>query len=91
MTGGPRPQPGVGPPPRLDAFVASDPPMARCLELARLAARTELPVLILGESGSGKTLLASAIHHSSRRAGAPSSRASSSATRRARSRARTGG
>ena len=71
MTGGPRPQPGVGPPPRLDAFVASDPPMARCLDLARLAARTELPVLILGESGSGKTLLASAIHHSSRRAGAP--------------------
>jgi len=71
VTGGPRPQPGVGPPPRLDAFVASDPPMARCLELARLAARTELPVLILGESGSGKTLLASAIHHSSRRAGAP--------------------
>ncbi|HET6898714.1 MAG TPA: sigma 54-interacting transcriptional regulator [Vicinamibacteria bacterium] len=71
MTGEPRPQPAKGPAPSLDAFVASDPPMARCLELARLAARTELPVLILGESGCGKTLLASAIHHSSRRAGAP--------------------
>jgi transcriptional regulator with PAS, ATPase and Fis domain len=54
--------------PTLDDFATGDPAMARCLELARVAARTDLPVLILGESGSGKTLLASAIHHSSPRA-----------------------
>jgi transcriptional regulator with PAS, ATPase and Fis domain len=57
--------------PTLEDFAAGDPAMVRCLELARVAARTDLPVLILGESGSGKTLLASAIHHSSRRATAP--------------------
>jgi transcriptional regulator with PAS, ATPase and Fis domain len=62
-----RPQPTSGRAPSLDDFATGDAPMARCLELARVAARTELPVLILGESGSGKTLLASAIHHSSRR------------------------
>jgi propionate catabolism operon transcriptional regulator len=45
--------------------------MARCLELAKVAAATDLPILILGESGTGKTLLAEAIHNSSRRAGKP--------------------
>ena len=55
----------------LDDFVSSDPPMQACLERARLAARTDLPVLILGESGTGKTILARAIHNSSERAGGP--------------------
>jgi two-component system, NtrC family, response regulator HydG len=55
----------------LDDFVSSDPPMQACLERARMAARTDLPVLILGESGTGKTVLARAIHNSSERAGAP--------------------
>lgn len=45
--------------------------MIRCLEGARVASRTDLPLLILGESGTGKTLLARAIHNSSRRARAP--------------------
>ena len=45
--------------------------MQACLERARLAARTDLPVLILGESGTGKTILARAIHNSSARAGGP--------------------
>ncbi|HSB73811.1 MAG TPA: sigma 54-interacting transcriptional regulator [Candidatus Methylomirabilis sp.] len=55
----------------LEAFQSADAAMRRCLELARIAARTSLPVLILGESGTGKTLLASAIHNSSKRAGHP--------------------
>ena len=55
----------------LDDFVSSDPPMQACLDRARLAARTELPVLIHGESGTGKTILARAICNSSARAGRP--------------------
>ena len=51
----------------LEDFVAHDGAMQVCLERARVAARTDLPVLILGESGAGKTILARAIHNSSRR------------------------
>ncbi|RMG40010.1 MAG: sigma-54-dependent Fis family transcriptional regulator [Candidatus Dadabacteria bacterium] len=52
----------------LDDYVTSDRSMQQCLELAMVAARTDLPVLILGESGTGKTILARAIHRSSKRA-----------------------
>ncbi len=52
----------------LDQFSTQDDSMRRCLELARVAARTDIPVLILGESGTGKTMLARAIHMSSSRA-----------------------
>jgi transcriptional regulator with PAS, ATPase and Fis domain len=55
----------------LDDFQSADAAMLKCLDLARLAVRTELPVLIVGESGTGKTLLARAIHNSSTRAKAP--------------------
>ena len=55
----------------LERFESSDPPMMRCLELARIACRADIPVLVLGESGTGKTLLARAIHNSSRRAQGP--------------------
>jgi transcriptional regulator with PAS, ATPase and Fis domain len=56
---------------RLDDFQSADPAMQTCLELARVAARTDLPVLILGETGTGKTMLARALHNSSRRARGP--------------------
>jgi transcriptional regulator with PAS, ATPase and Fis domain len=52
----------------LDDFYTSDAAMQACLDRARVAARTDLPILILGESGAGKTILAGAIHNSSPRA-----------------------
>lgn len=55
----------------LDDFDSADPAMRACLDLAKVAAGTDLPVLILGESGTGKTLLARAIHNSSQRARGP--------------------
>ena len=55
----------------LEGFHTEDDAMAACLRRAKVAAATDLPILILGESGTGKTLLAEAIHHSSSRAGAP--------------------
>ncbi len=45
--------------------------MARCLQLAALAARSDVPVVLLGETGTGKTLLSHAIHNSSARAEKP--------------------
>jgi DNA-binding NtrC family response regulator len=45
--------------------------MARCLQLAVLAAKSDVPVVLLGETGTGKTLLAQAIHNSSARAHQP--------------------
>ncbi len=52
----------------LEQLTTEDDAMRRCLELAHVAARTDIPVLILGESGTGKTMLARAIHNSSARA-----------------------
>jgi two-component system, NtrC family, response regulator HydG len=55
----------------LDDFWSSDAAMQACLERARMAARTDLPILILGESGTGKTILARALHNSSSRKSRP--------------------
>jgi transcriptional regulator with PAS, ATPase and Fis domain len=55
----------------LDQLTTGDEAMRHCLELAHVAARTDLPVLILGESGTGKTVLARALHTSSARSAAP--------------------
>jgi transcriptional regulator with PAS, ATPase and Fis domain len=55
----------------LDDFQTGDESMRLCLDLARVAARTDLPILILGETGTGKTLLARVVHNSSRRARNP--------------------
>src|SRR6266850_8618013 len=53
-----------------DLTTAND-AMKRCLRLAALAAASDVPVVLLGETGTGKTLLAHAIHNSSARAGQP--------------------
>src|SRR5947209_1420336 len=56
---------------RIEDLTTSNDAMARCLQLAALAAKSEVPVVLLGETGTGKTLLAHAIHNSSIRAGKP--------------------
>jgi transcriptional regulator with PAS, ATPase and Fis domain len=56
---------------RIEDLFTQNPPMERCLRLAALAAESDVPVLILGETGTGKTLLAQAIHNSSARAKGP--------------------
>lgn len=54
----------------LTAIVAS-PAMQRLLEIARRVARAEATVLIEGESGSGKEVIARAVHHYSLRCHRP--------------------
>src|SRR5215831_12599789 len=56
---------------KLEDLTTSNAAMARCLQLAALAANSDVPVVLLGETGTGKTLLAHAIHNSSARAGGP--------------------
>ena len=55
----------------IDDVVSRNPAMSRVLEMARQAAETDATVLILGESGTGKNVLARNIHQWSmrRRAG----------------------
>ncbi|HSP78854.1 MAG TPA: sigma 54-interacting transcriptional regulator [Myxococcaceae bacterium] len=51
--------------------VVADPAMKRLYELVRRLAASELPVLVLGETGAGKENAAFAVHHWSRRTGKP--------------------
>ena len=55
----------------LAAIVGSDPRLQRALELARAASRVRSTTLIQGETGTGKSTLARAIHESGPRAGKP--------------------
>ncbi|GMG81490.1 sigma-54 dependent transcriptional regulator [Paralimibaculum aggregatum] len=52
---------------QFEKLVYASPRMAELTEHARQAAATDLPVLIHGETGTGKELLARAIHFNSRR------------------------
>ncbi|HWN68431.1 MAG TPA: sigma 54-interacting transcriptional regulator, partial [Haliangium sp.] len=51
--------------------VLADPAMLRLYELLRRLARSDLPVLVLGETGTGKENAAAAVHHFSARADRP--------------------
>jgi NtrC-family two-component system response regulator AlgB len=52
-------------------IVSKDPSMMRTLELARQVATSEAVVMLRGQSGTGKTLLARSIHRMSSRANKP--------------------
>ena len=55
----------------LDALVATSPSLAGVLRGAARGAATEVPILILGEPGTGRSTLARALHAASRRAAGP--------------------
>jgi DNA-binding NtrC family response regulator len=50
-----------------DLLIGTSPAMCRTLELAEICARTESNVLLCGETGTGKDLVASVIHKRSQR------------------------
>ncbi|MBW1722027.1 MAG: sigma-54-dependent Fis family transcriptional regulator [Deltaproteobacteria bacterium] len=54
-----------------DFIIGKDPKIQKCLELVSRAAASDGSVLITGETGTGKELMARAIHVNSRRAAAP--------------------
>jgi DNA-binding NtrC family response regulator len=52
-------------------LVGSSSAMANVMRLGERAAKSQIPILLLGESGSGKEVIARAVHGSSDRAGKP--------------------
>jgi len=54
-----------------ESLVYVSPVMQRAVELARTAAASDASVLLIGETGTGKEMLARAIHGTSRRAASP--------------------
>ncbi|MDI5892748.1 sigma-54-dependent Fis family transcriptional regulator [Halomonas rhizosphaerae] len=59
------------PVPALDRLASDDPAMHRVLKLARRLRNEEVSVLITGETGTGKEVLARALHDSGTRASGP--------------------
>lgn len=57
--------------PDREGIVGSSPGMQRCFRILAEAATSDAPVLITGETGTGKELFARAIHRNSARAGKP--------------------
>ena len=54
-----------------DSVIGRSPRMEEAIELARSVAPTDIPVLVLGETGTGKELFARALHQLSGRGDAP--------------------
>ena len=62
----------TGPP--IPGLIGSSETMEKVYRLIRKVARSSASVLLLGETGTGKELVANVLHRLSLRAGAPSSR-----------------
>ena len=56
---------------RFEKIVGISPALEEALDLLRLVAPTDSTVLVLGETGTGKELIARAVHNISRRCGRP--------------------
>ena len=56
---------------KTDSVVGRAPALETCLRTARLVAATDATVLVTGETGTGKELLAQAVHRDSPRAAGP--------------------
>ena len=54
-----------------DHIVTADPIFLECIDVAARMAQSQAPVLLIGETGSGKELFAAAIHASSHVSGGP--------------------
>jgi len=54
---------------RREQIVGKSPALNRCLDIVAMAADSDAPVLITGETGTGKEIFARAIHENSPRAG----------------------
>jgi len=61
-------KPGTPPAPAQSTMIGASPAMARVHSLVARAAPTDANVLVLGENGTGKELVAQALHRQSRRA-----------------------
>jgi transcriptional regulator with PAS, ATPase and Fis domain len=57
--------------PRVDTLITHSPPMRQLIDLVKDVAPTESSVLIYGETGTGKELLATILHNESRRRNGP--------------------
>jgi len=66
-----RPRDPVRPVQASDGIVARSPAMRACLELVRKAQASDATVLLLGETGTGKEVIARAVHAGGRRARGP--------------------
>ncbi|MDX1969410.1 MAG: sigma-54 dependent transcriptional regulator [Planctomycetaceae bacterium] len=58
-------------PRQFDDFIGSSPKMRKVFETIQQVASTDVDVLIIGETGTGKELVARSIHHHSRRSRQP--------------------
>lgn len=67
----PRPETKPAKPPRFEKMVGQSKSMQAVYRQIRQAAATEIPVLLLGETGTGKDLAAHAIHSQGERADGP--------------------
>ncbi|RMH18941.1 MAG: sigma-54-dependent Fis family transcriptional regulator [Acidobacteria bacterium] len=61
----------IRPQPRFQEILTQDPEFLNLLDTVAQVATTDLPVLVQGETGTGKELVVRALHHNSKRAGKP--------------------